>query len=58
LTQPASEDASAEKTEAEPKGVQEREKNAFGQVKPGAGEIKKAAEAYGTDTERPVDLRQ
>jgi hypothetical protein len=36
----------------------EREKNAFGEVKPGAGEIKKAAEAYGTNTERPVDLPQ
>jgi hypothetical protein len=49
LTLPASEDASAEKTEVEPKGVQEREKNAFDEVKPGAGEIKKAAEAYGTE---------
>jgi hypothetical protein len=49
LTLPASEDASAEKTEVEPKGVQEREKNAFGEVKPGAGETKKVAEAYGTE---------
>ncbi|KAH8786304.1 hypothetical protein F5882DRAFT_518255 [Hyaloscypha sp. PMI_1271] len=54
----SSEDASAEKTEAEPKGVHEREKNAFGEVKPGAGEIKKAAEAYGTNTKRPVDHPQ
>jgi hypothetical protein len=49
LTLPASEDASAEKAEVEPKGVQEREKNAFGGVKPGVGETKKVAEAYGTE---------